>query len=488
MQRPQPPSQLAKNEMNAFRLQQLTNELSIYIKRGYSTESLGAYQGHQPQRVLITGLGLVTPLGIGKDVSWKRLMGGETGVRKLSPQDLPKAHEALLPSLPSQVAALVPRHLVSKGMADLKQDLHRLSPFMQYAMLAAEEALRDASLLTLTEDERMRTGVSIGSGMSSTMEVYEAGQAISDGKLRRITPFFVPRILNNMAAGAISILYGLHGPVHSVSTACATGVHSIGDAFRMIQRGEADVMLAGSSESCIDAISIGGFSRLKALSTSFNDQKVAHQASRPFDSNRDGFVIGEGAGVLVLESMDHARRREARSYAEVRGYGLSGDGYHITQPHPEGLGAKLSMQRALSGSGLDASDVGYINAHATSTPLGDEVEQRAILSVFGEAACSSGRLRVSSTKGATGHLLGAAGSVEAIFTALAIHHCMVPPNLNLFKPQGPLSEYPRCLIREGEGRSNMHPLRAALCNSFGFGGTNASLLLTSPPSALAHRL
>ena len=440
------------------------------------------------KRVLITGVGLVTPLGLGRDENWARLMRGETGVRRLQPEDLPKAHEGLLSSLPSQVAGLVPRPIARRAIADMKQDLSRLSPFMQFAMLAADEALRDANLTELTDDQRKRTGVAIGSGMSSTMEIYEAGQVIAEGKLRRLSPFFVPRILNNMAAGAISIRYGLHGPIHSVSTACATGVHSIGDAFRMIQRGDADVMLAGSSESCIDAISIGGFSRLKALSTSYNDEQLAHLASRPFDSDRDGFVIGEGAGVMVLESIDHARTRNARSYAEVRGYGLSGDGYHITQPHPEGLGARLCMERALSGSnGVEASDVGYVNAHATSTPMGDEIEQRAILSVFGGESCSSGRLRVSSTKGATGHMLGAAGSVEAIFSALALHYGAVPPNVNLLKPQGPLSDYPRCLVRTGEkteeGEVSHHPLGAALCNSFGFGGTNASILFSSSPPA-----
>jgi len=309
--------------------------------------------------------------------------------------------------------------------------------------------------------------------MSSCNEIIEAWQLLVEDKMRRLSPFFVPKILPNMAAGAVGIKYGFHGPTHSASTACATGIHSIGDAFRIIQRGEAECMVAGASEACVDALSLAGFSRLRALTVSHND--TPEQASRPFDAGRAGFVMGEGAGCVVLESQAHAAKRGApRVYAEVRGYGMSGDGHHITQPHPEGLGARLAMERALVRSGLQAEHLAYINAHATSTPLGDETEQQAVLAALG--AVHGQRVLVSSTKGATGHLLGAAGAVETIFTILALHHNMAPPTANLINPD------PQIL--QGLVGVTAQPLpegpKAALCNAFGFGGTNASLLLATP--------
>ena len=315
--------------------------------------------------------------------------------------------------------------------------------------------------------------MAIGAGMSCTADMAEAGTLLRDGKMRRLSPFFVPRILVNMAAGAVSMAHGLQGPNHAVSTACTTGAHGIGDAFRMVQRGDADVMLAGGTESCVDAVALAGFSRLKALSTRYNDDPAA--ASRPFDAGRDGFVMGEGAGVLVLEEAEHARRRGARVYAEVRGYGLSGDAHHITQPPAGGEGARLAMARALAGAGLRPEDIAYINAHATSTPIGDEVEQQAIAAAFGADAVRS--VAVSSTKGAVGHLLGAAGAVEAAFSVLALSTGWVPPNVNLATPEpGLLPGLVRgaaARVREGGG--------AVMTNSFGFGGTNASLVFGPPP-------
>lgn len=320
----------------------------------------------------------------------------------------------------------------------------------------------------------MAAGVAIGAGMSCTADIGEAAALVADGKLKRLSPFFVPRILINAAAGAVGIRYGLQGPNHAVSTACATGAHAIGDAFRMIQRGDADVMVAGATEACIDAVSIGGFSRLKALSTAYND--APERASRPFDDGRDGFVMGEGAGVMVLEELHHARVRGARIYGEVRGYGLSGDGHHVTQPHPEGLGAQLCMRAALRGSGVCVTDVVHINAHATSTPIGDDIEQRAILGALGSDV--AGEVAICSTKGATGHLLGGAGAVEAIFTLLALHHSVVPPTCNLERPQAVL---PKLVGPAPGGLALRNGHKAALCNAFGFGGTNACLLFATPP-------
>ncbi|KIZ03127.1 3-ketoacyl-CoA-synthase [Monoraphidium neglectum] len=350
---------------------------------------------------------------------------------------------------------------------------------MEFALCAAAEAstaaLADAGWAPSTPEQRAATGVCIGAGIGSTTDTADAATLIAAGRLRRVSPYFVPRILPNMAAGAVSIRHSLQGPNLAPSTACATGVHAVGDAFRAVQRGDADVMLAGAAEAAIDAIGLGGFSRLKALSTAYN--ATPERASRPFDAGRDGFVMGEGAGVLVLEELGHALARGRKPYAEVRGYGMSGDGHHITAPHPGGAGAALAMARALAGSGVDPAAVRYINAHATSTPTGDEIEQQAILQVFGERLV--GRLAVSSTKGATGHLLGAAGAVEAAFTVLALHARVAPPTANLERPNPLLLP----LLVAGNALHLGSGPMAALCNSFGFGGTNASLLFTTPPSS-----
>ncbi|GFR42428.1 hypothetical protein Agub_g3333 [Astrephomene gubernaculifera] len=443
------------------------------------------------RRVVVTGIGLVTPLGVGTSETWRRLLAGESGVRQLREDDLPEPQRTALPSLPSRIAGVVPREQLEEACKQrgLAEETRRSSRFIVLALLAAEEALADARWLPTLADAgpggeaaRRGTGVVLGCGMSSTSEVAEAGALVTAGRGRRVSPYFVPRILPNMAAGAISIRHGLQGPNQAPSTACATGGHAVGDAFRLIQRGEANVVVAGATESCVDAVSLTGFSRLKALSSAYNDQPT--KASRPFDAARDGFVMGEGSGVMVLEELDHAVARGADIYAEVRGYGMSGDGHHITHPHPDGRGALLCMQRALAGSGLTPADLSYINAHATSTPTGDAIEQAAILSLLTSTTSSSAppgaaappHVAVSSTKGATGHLLGAAGAVEAAITVLALRHRRAPPTLNLERPDPALLPglVGPCAAELPGGR----PI-AALSNSFGFGGTNTSLLFAT---------
>ncbi|KAG0497835.1 hypothetical protein HPP92_002211 [Vanilla planifolia] len=434
------------------------------------------------RRVVVTGLGMVTPLGCGVGTVWRRVMEGCCGVRALSPTDLQMEGfgEATVmhayEQLSSKVVATVPRGK-EEGEFDEEKWLQSktMARFVSYALCSTDEALQDAKWIPNESKRKERTGVSIGGGIGSMSDILEAAKMISEERLRRLSPFFIPRMLINMAAGHVSMKYGFMGPNHASVTACATGAHAIGDAMRMIQFGDAEVMVAGGTESCIDIISIAGFCRSRALATNYNSSPTF--ASRPFDSSRDGFVIGEGCGVMILEEFDHAVQRGAKIYAEVRGYGMSGDAYHITQPHKEGRGAILAMTRALEQSGLHPSDVDYINAHATSTPLGDAVEANAIKCVFLNHA-SSGHLAFSSTKGGTGHLLGAAGAVEAIFTVLAIHLGIAPPTINVEKLDpvfhgsfAPLTAPKEMLIR------------AALSNSFGFGGTNASLLFTSPPVA-----
>ncbi|XP_068642866.1 3-oxoacyl-[acyl-carrier-protein] synthase, mitochondrial [Aristolochia californica] len=436
------------------------------------------------RRVVVTGLGLVTPLGCGVETTWGRLVKGGCGIRALTHEDLKmdgfdkETVDHTFDQLTSKVAAVVPSGTNAGEFNEeawLRNKDHRsIARFISYALCAADEALRDARWLPTESEEKEATGVSIGGGTGSISDILESAQMICEKRLRRLSPFFIPRILINMAAGHVSMKYGFKGPNHAAVTACATGAHSIGDAARMIQFGDAKVMVAGGTESSIDALSIAGFCRSRALTSKYNH--IPEESSRPFDSDRDGFVIGEGSGVMVLEDLEHAKERGASIYAEIRGYGMSGDAYHITQPHADGRGAILAMTRALQQSGLHPNQVDYVNAHATSTPLGDVVEANAIKAVFAEHA-SSGALALSSTKGATGHLLGAAGAVEAIFAVLALHYGIAPPTINLHKADPvfhdgfmPLSV------------SRVMPIRACLSNSFGFGGTNACLLFTSPPS------
>ncbi|GAA0168483.1 hypothetical protein LIER_23191 [Lithospermum erythrorhizon] len=433
------------------------------------------------RRVVVTGLGMVTPLGCGVGATWRNLIEGKCGVRAILPEDLKmdgfdeETRLYTYNQLTSKVAAVVPCGTgvgeFNDGLWLNSKDSRSMARFIAYALCAAAEALEDANWLPTEQEEKEKTGVSIGAGTGSISDILDASRLICDKQLRRLSPFFVPRILINMASGHLSMKYGFQGPNHAAVTACATGAHCIGDAARMIQFGDADVMIAGGTEASIDALSIAGFCRLRALSTKYNS--APEEASRPFDCGRDGFVIGEGSGVLVLEELEHARNRGAKVYAELRGYGTSGDAYHITQPQGDGRGAILAMNRAIKQSGLHSHQVDYINAHATSTPLGDEIEARAIKSVFSSHAIS-GALALSSTKGAVGHLLGAAGAVEAIFSVLAIHHGIAPLTLNLGKPDPIFNNNFMPLTTSKE-----MTIKAALSNSFGFGGTNASLLFTS---------
>ncbi|KAL0001576.1 hypothetical protein SO802_015357 [Lithocarpus litseifolius] len=408
------------------------------------------------RRVVVTGLGMVTPLGCGVETTWKSLIEGGCGIRAITPEDIKmnsfdrETQLHTFDQLTSKVAAIVP---CGTNPGEFNQDLwlnskeHRsIARFIGYALCAADEALKDAKWVPSEQEQKERTGVSIGGGIGSITDILDAAQMICEKRLRRLSPFFIPRILINMASGHVSMKYGFQGPNHAAVTACATGAHSIGDAARMVQFGDSDVMLAGGTESSIDALSIAGFCR-----------------------------IGEGSGVLVLEELEHAKKRGAKIYAEIRGYGMSGDAYHITQPHTDGRGAILAMKRALSQSGLHPNQVDYVNAHATSTLLGDAIEANAIKNVFSEHA-TSGDLALSSTKGAIGHLLGAAGAVEAIFAVLAIHHGVAPLTLNLTKPDIIFNDAFMPLTA-----SKKMPIRAVLSNSFGFGGTNASLLFTSEP-------
>jgi 3-oxoacyl-[acyl-carrier-protein] synthase II len=422
------------------------------------------------RRVVITGVGLVTPLGSGRDIVWSRLLAGESGAGPVTAFDAS--------DLPSRIACEVPRVTGRGGGGpDVAgsfdpdavvppREQRRIDDFILYGIAAADEALADARWKPESEEDKCRSGVMIGAGIGGLDTIAQTAITLHTEGPRRVSPFFVPSSLINLASGQVSIRHGLKGPNHSVVTACATGAHAIGDAARLIQWGDADVMVAGGAEAAVCRLGMAGFAACRALSTGYNDNPTA--ASRPYDKGRDGFVLGEGAGVVVLEELEHAVARGATIYAEVLGYGLSGDAHHITAPADDGDGGYRAMVMALGRAGLTPADIDYVNSHGTSTPLGDEIELRAIERLFGNAA---GNLSVSSTKSAIGHLLGAAGSVEAIFTALAIRDGVVPPTLNLENPSvdTPIDLTP---LKKRE-----RPIRAALSNSFGFGGTNAALVL-----------
>ncbi|KAL8999098.1 MAG: hypothetical protein Q9169_001986 [Polycauliona sp. 2 TL-2023] len=422
------------------------------------------------RRVVVTGLGAITPLGLGVQRSWTRLLDGHCGVVSLKDRG-----DAFLQQQ-SQVAGLVPAGKKEDGAwrpSDwLTQDEERrTSKFMQYAIAASQEALADAHWQPHTEQEREATGICLGSGIGSFEEVYNTSLAFSQGGPKKVSPLFVPKLLINLAAGHLSMKYGFKGPNHAVTTACTTGAHSIGDASRFIAFGDADVMLAGGAESCIHSLAFVGFERSRSLTTTSN--ATPHTASRPFDESRDGFVIGEGAAILVLEELEHARSRGAHIHAEVAGYGASADAYHMTAPPAGGQGALRAMKLALKNSGIKPSKVDYINAHATSTPLGDAAENRAIKTLMldsHEGRKEARHVNVSSTKGAVGHLLGAAGALEALFSVLAIKDNTLPPTLNLTKVDGPEFDcnYVPLLAQQAK-------VDVVLSNSFGFGGTNASL-------------
>ena len=414
------------------------------------------------RRVVITGMGMVGPLGMGVEHSWKRLIAGESGAARVSRIDVS--------DIASQIACEIPRGDGSNGTFNPDQwmdpkDQRKVDEFIVYGLAAAGEALRDANWAPESREDQTRTGVLVGSGIGGIGGIYDASVTLLEKGPRRISPFFIPGRIINLASGYISIAHGLKGPNHSVVTACSTGAHAIGDAGRLIMLGDADVMVAGGAESPINRLSLAGFCACRALSTGFNE--TPEKASRPYDRDRDGFVMGEGAGIVVLEALEHALARGAKIYGELVGYGLSGDAYHITSPAEDGDGAFRCMTAALKRAGVSAEDVDYVNAHGTSTPLGDEIELRAVERLLGSRRNS---VAMSATKSATGHLLGAAGAIEAIFSVLAIRDGIVPPTLNLDHPSVETS------IDLVPHTSKKRKVDIALSNSFGFGGTNASLV------------
>ena len=422
------------------------------------------------RRVVITGMGLVTPLANGREASWKKLIAGESGLKTVDLFDT----SDLACKIGGQVPWTTGRGGGSaedpdsfnpeKTMSPKEQ--RRVDEFILYAMAAADEAIADAKWTPESYDDRIRTGVMIGSGIGGLKSIADTAVELHEKGPRRVSPFFIPSALINLASGQVSIKYGYKGPNHAVVTACATGAHAIGDSARLIQWGDADVMIAGGSEASICRIGYAGFIACRAMSTEFNETPT--KASRPYDKDRDGFVMGEGAGIVVLEEYEHAKKRGAHIYAEVLGYGLTGDAFHITSPDETGDGGERAMRTALQRSGLDASEIDYVNAHGTSTPAGDEIEVRAVARVLGNASSTA---HLSSTKSATGHLLGAAGSVEAIFSVLAIRDGIIPPTLNLDNPSfdSPINLTPHKAVKKN--------VRAVLSNSFGFGGTNAALVM-----------
>ncbi len=419
------------------------------------------------RRVVVTGLGLVTPLGVGAERVWKRLTAAESGIRSIQSFDVS--------DLPAKIAGQVPRGETASGDFNADdwvppKDQRKMDEFIVFAMAAADQAVKDSGWAPQDEDGRERTGVMIGSGIGGLPGITEGALTVHEKGPRRLSPFFIPSNLINLASGHVSIRYGFKGPNHAVVTACSTGAHAIGGAARIIMWEDADVMIAGGTEAAVCRIGIAGFAAARALSTAFNDEP--HRASRPWDKARDGFVMGEGAGVVVLEELEHAKKRGAKIYAELLGYGMSGDAYHITAPAENGDGAFRAMRNALKRAGIAKEEIDYINAHGTSTPLGDEIELGAVKRLFGDHAY---KLCMSSTKSSVGHLLGAAGSTEAIYSILAMRDGIVPPTLNLEEP----SE--NCDIDLVPLRAKERKVRYALSNSFGFGGTNASLIFGPAP-------
>jgi 3-oxoacyl-[acyl-carrier-protein] synthase II len=418
------------------------------------------------RRVVVTGLGLVTPLGCGVEPVWQRLLAGESGIRGIQSFDVN--------DLPARIAGQVPKGETSSGLFNANdwlppKDQKKVDDFIIYGIAASVQAVEDSGWKPQDEESRERTGVMIGSGIGGLPCIYENSLILHERGWKRISPFFIPASLINLASGQVSIRYGFKGPNHAVVTACSTGAHAIGDAARLIQIDDADVMVAGGAEAAVCRIGIAGFAAARALSTSFNDNP--QKASRPWDQDRDGFVMGEGSGIVVLEEFEHAKRRGAKIYAEIVGYGLSGDAYHITAPAEDGNGGERAMRAALKRARMTPDQIDYINAHGTSTPVGDMIELNAVKRLFGDHAR---QLSMSSTKSSIGHLLGAAGSVEAIFSILTLRDQVVPPTLNLDKPSegADIDLVPHAAKRR--------KVRAALSNSFGFGGTNACVVFAAP--------
>lgn len=419
------------------------------------------------RRVVITGMGMVSPLGVGVDKNWAAITSGQSGIRKITRFDAS--------DMTSQVAGMVPYQ--NEGVADgfnpddtlAPKEQKKVDTFILYGMMAADEAVADSGWKPATVEEQERTGVMIGSGIGGLQSIYETSETLIQKGPRRVSPFSVPAMLINLASGHVSIKHGFKGPNHSVVTACATGSHAIGDAARLIMIGDADVMVAGGAEAAVNRLGVASFAACRALSTGYNDNPEA--ASRPFDEARDGFVIAEGAGVVILEEYEHAKKRGAKIYAEVVGYGLSGDAYHMTSPAEDGDGGFRAMRAALQRAGVTPDQIDYINAHGTSTPMGDGIECGAVKRLFGPAIET---VSMSSTKSAIGHLLGAAGAVEAIYTVKAIQTSILPPTLNLENVSEPckgIDLVPKV--------AKDKKVKIALSNSFGFGGTNASLVLKS---------
>jgi 3-oxoacyl-[acyl-carrier-protein] synthase II len=423
------------------------------VERALALPILNATNGTR-RRVVVTGLGLVTPLGIGVDANWAGLSAGRSGIGRITRFDASQ--------LPARVAGEI-RDFDAERFIE-RRDIKKTDIFIQYAVAAAQMAFDDAGLaLPLGAPER--TGVLVGVGMGGITTVEETYQNLISGNIRRVSPFLIPRIIPNMASGHIALRFGARGPNYATTSACASGAHAIGEALVLIRDGRQDVMLAGGAEAPICLLGVGGFAAMRALATNFNDEP--ERASRPFDAQRDGFVIAEGAGVVVLEEAEHARRRGARVYAELLGYGATCDAYHMTQPAPEGAGAAECMVHALEDAGIAPTAVGYINAHGTGTPFNDEAETLAVKRVFGEHAP---RIAMSSTKSMTGHLLGAAGTIEAAYTVLALARSLLPPTINLEQPD------PACDLDYVPHGAREARVDVALSNSFGFGGTNAVLV------------
>tara|TARA_B100000809_G_scaffold102752_1_gene101398 strand:+ start:3822 stop:5078 length:1257 start_codon:yes stop_codon:yes gene_type:complete len=415
-------------------------------------------------RVVITGLGLVSSIGNNVSETWDNLIAGKSGIRKISSFDVS--------DLPCKIAGYISHNEKDEYYVDRSKyletrEINRNDRFIQYGLIASKMAVEDAGLMALDDKSKLRVGVSVGSGIGGLETIYNGSITLNEKGSRKISPFFIPSSLINLTSGQISIKFGFKGPNHSVVTACATGAHSIGDAAEMIKRGAAEIMIAGGSEAAVCKLGVAGFCAARSLSTKYNDQPA--KASRPWDKDRDGFVIGEGAGIVVLEDYENAKKRGAKIYAELIGYGMSGDAHHITKPSKDGSGGFRAMSEALKMSSVNSDEINYINAHGTSTLIGDDIELSAIMRLTG----GNDKIKISSTKSSIGHLLGAAGSVEAIITILSIKHNIVPATLNLYNPS---HKFKVDLVPHN---SIDHKVEIALSNSFGFGGTNAALLFKS---------
>ena len=415
-------------------------------------------------RVVITGLGLLSSIGNNVSETWDNLIAGKSGIRKISSFDVS--------DLPCKIAGYISHNEKDEYYVDRSKyletrEINRNDRFIQYGLIASKMAVEDAGLMALDDKSKLRVGVSVGSGIGGLETIYNGSITLNEKGSRKISPFFIPSSLINLTSGQISIKFGFKGPNHSVVTACATGAHSIGDAAEMIKRGAAEIMIAGGSEAAVCKLGVAGFCAARSLSTKYNDQPA--KASRPWDKDRDGFVIGEGAGIVVLEDYENAKKRGAKIYAELIGYGMSGDAHHITTPSEDGSGGFRAMSEALKMSSVNSDEINYINAHGTSTLIGDDIELSAIMRLTG----GNDKIKISSTKSSIGHLLGAAGSVEAIITILSIKHNIVPATLNLYNPS---HKFKVDLVPHN---SIDHKVEIALSNSFGFGGTNTALLFKS---------